>query len=642
MLLGMGHDSERLNAIHSQKLEERMKPRMIIFLLFLTLTFAGLNATERGPVAVSPGDDSRVAIVEESCPTFSWTAVGWAIGYRITIFPAVSVNALSYEEMTTKGYPVLSKEIEGQALSWTPSSDERLSNGGMYVWYVQAMDAYGTIASSEGKVFKIDVAVRFAGTEEVLRERLRVYGVSEEVIIGIIDDMRSEMSEADVSGGGLKGSNSDTSDSISIQGWDSNENTYYGELAGNSLTSTAHDNSFFGYCAGLRTDTGYYNTFLGRSAGHSNTSGHSNTAIGISAGAQLTNGNSNTFLGRESGYNNTTGDYNTFIGRDAGHTNTNGSFNTFLGYGAGQSNTGDYNVFVGSNAGYDNTTGDYNTFIGRNAGQNHSTGLYNTCIGSFSGNRNVSGYSNIFLGANAGFYEAGSNKLYIDTTSTSAPLIYGNFSANILAINGRLGVGTHSPAAPMELETTGQDAAIVLDRTDGATIYFDAKANNVNFGSLTNHKVKFMVGGDIKMTLRTDNSLLMSNGATCTSGGVWTDASSRKLKENIRVLSVSEARDALSGLNPVIYNYKKDKEEEHVGFIAEDVPELVASKDRNGMSPMDVVAVLTKVLQSQQESLKKQQTMIEKQVNFLQKQQVTIHKLEGRIADLEEKAQREK
>ena len=37
-----------------------------------------------------------------------------------------------------------------------------------------------------------------------------------------------------------------------------------------------------------------------------------------------------------------------------------------------------------------------------------------------------------------------------------------------------------------------------------------------------------------------------------------------------------------------------------MGFIAEDVPDLVATKDRKGLSPMDIVAVLTKVLQEQQ------------------------------------------
>jgi hypothetical protein len=75
------------------------------------------------------------------------------------------------------------------------------------------------------------------------------------------------------------------------------------------------------------------------------------------------------------------------------------------------------------------------------------------------------------------------------------------------------------------------------------------------------------------------------------------------LKENIKVLGSEEALNTLNNLSPVKFNYKADKEEKHVGFIAEDAPELVATKDRKGMSPMDVVAVLTKVVQEQQKTI---------------------------------------
>ena len=97
--------------------------------------------------------------------------------------------------------------------------------------------------------------------------------------------------------------------------------------------------------------------------------------------------------------------------------------------------------------------------------------------------------------------------------------------------------------------------------------------------------------------------LHMGSGAHCTAGGVWTNASSRKYKENIHELTCEEAVEALEGLNPVTFNYKVDKEEQHLGFIAEEVPELVSTKDREGMSPMDVVAVLTKVVQEQQKTI---------------------------------------
>jgi hypothetical protein len=94
-----------------------------------------------------------------------------------------------------------------------------------------------------------------------------------------------------------------------------------------------------------------------------------------------------------------------------------------------------------------------------------------------------------------------------------------------------------------------------------------------------------------------------SNGATLSAGGVWTNASSRKLKQDIHDLDATAAFTALQGLAPVEFAYKADPAEHHVGFIAEDVPDLVAQRGRTGLSPMDVVAVLTKVVQEQQKAI---------------------------------------
>jgi TolA-binding protein len=79
--------------------------------------------------------------------------------------------------------------------------------------------------------------------------------------------------------------------------------------------------------------------------------------------------------------------------------------------------------------------------------------------------------------------------------------------------------------------------------------------------------------------------------------------------------------EAFAGLEPVKFNYKVEKDEEYLGFIAEDVPDLVAMKDRKHMTSMDVVAVLTKVVQEQQK--------------LSQQQQQTIQKLNQRIEQLE-------
>ena len=104
--------------------------------------------------------------------------------------------------------------------------------------------------------------------------------------------------------------------------------------------------------------------------------------------------------------------------------------------------------------------------------------------------------------------------------------------------------------------------------------------------------------------------LHLANGAYVSSGGVWTNASSRELKENIKSLSVARAMMAFNQLQPVVFNYRINKAEQHVGFIAEDVPSIIASNDRKGLISMDVVAVLTKVVQEQQKLIQAQQKTV--------------------------------
>ena len=106
------------------------------------------------------------------------------------------------------------------------------------------------------------------------------------------------------------------------------------------------------------------------------------------------------------------------------HTNDDkdwgGSYNAYYGKGAGEnSQTGaNYNVTLGIDAGNSLTTGDNNVYIGESAGFNNG------------------GSGNIFLGRRAGYNETGSNLLYIANSSTSSPLIWGNFSSNTIKING--------------------------------------------------------------------------------------------------------------------------------------------------------------------------------------------------------------
>jgi len=560
-----------------------MKRTRCFFLLSLIVLLNWGFAQEIKPVAVSPGSERGVARVSDRCPTFSWSAIGWAAGYRVAVFEAKSTEVRTYESMALAETPVLTQDIPGKALSWTPSEGVGLKDGGLYIWYVQARDASGNGLWSAGKAFRVELdraAAVGIGERDAKKQRTR----------GVAAGASSEAPGEDRPAGRPRAISRDFSikktlqtsmgiqmgsggpGAIRTQGneGDAQSNTYYGTSAGSSLDGSGYSNSFFGYSAGRYTTGGDDNTFMGSHAGESNTTGSSNTFLGYFAGWYNTTGFDNTFLGYDAGYSNTTGDSNVFLGIRAGFDNTTGCFNTFLGYWAGyfnstgnsntflgyyagQKNTASFSTAVGHQAGCNNTSGYFNTFVGYKAGYTNSAGDYNTALGVNAGYSNSTGLRNVFLGYSAGYSETGSEKLYIANSPTVSPLIWGDFSAGIVNINGKLGVEVKSPVYPLQ----------------------------------------------------------MKSGAKCTAGGVWTNASSRTLKENIRDLTAEDAQAALEDLTPVRFNYKTDATDECLGFIAEDVPSIVATGDREGLSPMDIVAVLTKVAQEQQRTISEQQKTID-------------------------------
>ena len=209
-------------------------------------------------------------------------------------------------------------------------------------------------------------------------------------------------------------------------------------------------------------------------------------------------------------------------------------------------------------------------------------------------------------------------------------------TASRLYTNGASGVG----AAPFVLgQDIGNRGIVITDKaaTNPKRIYFGwntgATMEYVEIFALQEgvaykNFVLAPFGGNVGIgTSSPSYPLQMGSGAYVSSGGAWTNASSREYKTDVKQLSAEKAMAALSQLKPVEFAYKADTEERHVGFIAEDAPEIVASKDRKGMSPMDVVGVLTKVVQEQQELLREQR-------KIAQEQQKTIGKLSKEVAEL--------
>ena len=113
-----------------------------------------------------------------------------------------------------------------------------------------------------------------------------------------------------------------------------------------------------------------------------------------------------------------------------------------------------------------NTTGSDNTAIGRNALQSITSGDQNTALGLGAGSTNSQGTGNIFIGYMAGSQETGSNKLYIDNSSTTTPLIHGDFETDTVTFNGDVAI-TGNLSADKVVSSTGK-AVMHFEEATGA------------------------------------------------------------------------------------------------------------------------------------------------------------------------------
>jgi hypothetical protein len=173
------------------------------------------------------------------------------------------------------------------------------------------------------------------------------------------------------------------------------------------------------------------------------TTGQYNTGIGTTALFSNTEGGTNTACGAEALYSNTIGYSNTAIGQVALVSNTEGIFNTATGAASLFSNTiGRYNTAYGYASLRENTEGQDNTATGFEALTSSITGCDNTAYGYMSLHNSMHGSGNVAIGSYSGYFETGSNKLYITNAPgyASDALIYGEFDTKRLYVNGALDV----------------------------------------------------------------------------------------------------------------------------------------------------------------------------------------------------------
>lgn len=120
----------------------------------------------------------------------------------------------------------------------------------------------------------------------------------------------------------------------------------------------------------------------------------------------------------------------------------------------------------------------------------------------------------------------------------------------------------------------------------------------------------------------------------------FNSVSSRTLKDKISVLDPRKAAEALRLLTPVQFVYKDDPAaDKRVGFIAEDVPDIVANADGRSVPIMDVFALVTRVVKDQQQAgdhlqktLDQQRKRLDAQSKSARQNQQIIGKQQAAIA----------
>lgn len=182
-----------------------------------------------------------------------------------------------------------------------------------------------------------------------------------------------------------------------------------------------------------------------------------------------------------------------------------------------------------------------------------------------------------------------------------------------------VGIGTMTPGYSAKVHVNNGQLAVSENHAAGQTAVF-IKGNyngtgHAVIGSTSENEPRQplgLVAGDTEMMTLDPQTGKVGIGTTSPAqqlhvvGNILATGSiapgcSRALKQDIADLEPEAALDAALALKPVTFRYRADAAaEEHVGFIAEDVPDLLATADRKGVDPMDVVAVLTSVVQQQQ------------------------------------------
>ena len=194
------------------------------------------------------------------------------------------------------------------------------------------------------------------------------------------------------------------------------------------------------------------NTFAGEDAGNwYNVLGNKNAAFGKNSQKVQVNGSANTSAGYDSMAAAILGNFNTAIGESAMSLNNGGSFNTAIGSGALKDQTaGQGNTAIGFDSLNNKEASNFNTAVGYKSLFNISTGFKNIGIGDDVGLALSTGARNILIGSNANVLNNNDNNSIVIGESAvgvgSNTTVIGNNSISKAILYGNVGIGTTSPS----------------------------------------------------------------------------------------------------------------------------------------------------------------------------------------------------
>ena len=147
------------------------------------------------------------------------------------------------------------------------------------------------------------------------------------------------------------------------------------------------------------------------------------------------------------------------------------------------------------------------------------------------------------------------------STSNDADMVFktGGGEAMKILHNGRVGIGTSSPAYQFHLKNTGNGTIYQMEATGGNNIYKAfTNSGGTSYIGTVNQDWNFLVGGSVKFEVTS-------------SGG--SSVSDEKFKENIQ--DISYGLDTVKALKPRHFKWK-DSQEDSIGFIAQEVKPIIS------------------------------------------------------------------